>query len=747
VALPGNLTTITVTGSYMTVTGAPAGGTVLFTPSAPLCDITGTTILTDAPIVAPLTAGIFSIVLPCTDNTALTPNPFWYTVTQAVACTYQTPFTISLPHTLGTTVDMSALVPAPTMPEPQPGLYVISVNGQSGAVTIPTLPTLPLAITSGGTGATTAPAALTALSAASTAAANIYLGDQYFGSGRPWFDVVAFGADPFGGHDSTAAINNALAAVPHGSVVFLPAGTYKTSYPLNVPSGVNLAGAKGSCTAAADATPPAAGAILAPAATFTGTAVIILASGSTGIHISDLWLNCTASPASVDGIATTGSGAAGIYMQNVGIYKATGNAFAAYGGDGWNLVTCLAQNCAGQGFNLPIADSTYINCHAQSCTGDGWTIGANIRLVGCRADLNANGFTINAADGGGYLDTVVLTGCSTQRNNYNGLNVVNTSATGYGFRDPVVATACSFAGDGVNGGAGGGGYAGVAVSGCNTVDLAGTNVLTGTVDVAGGCPAYAISTAVQGSSSAPPTLIQVNGGELNAITGLVNDTAAMGAHVRISPMTSYVLGSGYQNGSGTVQTYPVLNTEFTGAQQDIFAQPAGCVATTMSRARVAGAIPGNGSGSAQLTSGTLYIRSIGILAGTLISNITFLTHAQAESGGSYGWYVLLDQNMKVRAVTANQVSPTFFTASTMLTLPVGTAYRATYTGLFYVGICVVATGMPSIAGDGALASGVAGASPVFCGSSSTGQTNPPTVTTQMAAASGNGNFNFYAYLS
>jgi len=137
VALPGNLTTITVTGSYMTVTGAPAGGTVLFTPSAPLCDITGTTILTDAPIVAPLTAGAFSIVLPCTDNTALTPNPFWYTVTQAVACTYQTPFTISLPHTLGTTVDMSTLVPAPTMPEPQPGLYVISLNGQTGAISVP----------------------------------------------------------------------------------------------------------------------------------------------------------------------------------------------------------------------------------------------------------------------------------------------------------------------------------------------------------------------------------------------------------------------------------------------------------------------------------------------------------------------------------------------------------------------------------------------------------------------------------
>lgn len=136
-ALPGNLTTITVTGSYMTVTGAPAGGTVLFTPSAPLCDIAGTTILTDAPIVAPLTAGAFTVTLPCTDNTAVVPNPFYYTVTQAIACTYQTPFNITLPHTLGTTVDMSTLIPAPVMAQPQPGLYVISLNGQTGAISIP----------------------------------------------------------------------------------------------------------------------------------------------------------------------------------------------------------------------------------------------------------------------------------------------------------------------------------------------------------------------------------------------------------------------------------------------------------------------------------------------------------------------------------------------------------------------------------------------------------------------------------
>jgi hypothetical protein len=38
-------------------------------------------------------------------------------------------------------------------------------------------------------------------------------------------------------------------------------------------------------------------------------------------------------------------------------------------------------------------------------------------------------------------------------------------------------------GNGVNGGSGGGGYAGVAASGCVTVSLDNCNILTGTVDV------------------------------------------------------------------------------------------------------------------------------------------------------------------------------------------------------------------------------------------------------------------------
>lgn len=42
------------------------------------------------------------------------------------------------------------------------------------------------------------------------ATASSYTADQYFKSGRPWYDVVAFGADPTGVADSTVAIQTAI---------------------------------------------------------------------------------------------------------------------------------------------------------------------------------------------------------------------------------------------------------------------------------------------------------------------------------------------------------------------------------------------------------------------------------------------------------------------------------------------------------------------------------------------------------
>jgi Pectate lyase superfamily protein len=61
---------------------------------------------------------------------------------------------------------------------------------------------------------------------------------------RNFYDVQSYGADPTGAHDATRAIQSALNAafVAGGGTVYVPAGTYRVSTNLNVPSGVELRG-------------------------------------------------------------------------------------------------------------------------------------------------------------------------------------------------------------------------------------------------------------------------------------------------------------------------------------------------------------------------------------------------------------------------------------------------------------------------------------------------------------------------
>jgi hypothetical protein len=174
------------------------------------------------------------------------------------------------------------------------------------------------------------------------------------------------------------------------------------------------------------------------------------------------------------------------------------------------------------------------------------------------------------------------------------------------------------------------------------------------------------------------------------------------------------------------------------------AAPAGATAETFSRG-------GATSICAALASGTLYVRIIPMQLGTVVNNITFITSSTAKTGGTHGWYVLLDKNLKVVAVTADQTDPAtvWGTISTYYTLPVTAQYTATYTGLYYAGVMVAETAgtMPTFAGAPGVLSGVAGAAPVLCGSSSTAQTTPPAVGATMSAVSSSGNYQFYAYTS
>lgn len=83
-ALPNNLTTITVTGTYLDIAGNPIAGQVQFTPRAVLKNVTSNIILINSTITVTLDAnGAFSQALVATDDVDAAPLDFTYQVEEA----------------------------------------------------------------------------------------------------------------------------------------------------------------------------------------------------------------------------------------------------------------------------------------------------------------------------------------------------------------------------------------------------------------------------------------------------------------------------------------------------------------------------------------------------------------------------------------------------------------------------------------------------------------------------------------
>ena len=111
-ALPNNLTTITVTGTYIDIAGNPIAGQVRFTPRAVLQNVTSNIILINSSITVTLNSnGAFSQALVATDDTDAAPINFTYQVEEAFigGRTYD----ILLPSaTVGGTLDLADVAPA-----------------------------------------------------------------------------------------------------------------------------------------------------------------------------------------------------------------------------------------------------------------------------------------------------------------------------------------------------------------------------------------------------------------------------------------------------------------------------------------------------------------------------------------------------------------------------------------------------------------------------------------------------------
>ena len=111
-ALPASLSTCTVVGTYVDLVGNPVRGSINFTPQTILKEVTANVIL--IPVVIQKTfdsTGSFSVVLPVTSDTDVTPQPFIYTMEENF--TGGRTIQISLPLSVaGTTQNLADLLPA-----------------------------------------------------------------------------------------------------------------------------------------------------------------------------------------------------------------------------------------------------------------------------------------------------------------------------------------------------------------------------------------------------------------------------------------------------------------------------------------------------------------------------------------------------------------------------------------------------------------------------------------------------------
>jgi hypothetical protein len=115
---PTDLTIITVTATYEAIDGSLAsGGTVTFDPGGVIADNIGKAIF-DRPATATVQNGTISVQLPATDNANLNPTGFSYAVTEKINGTTSRAYTIQLPSSLGTTVDLAQLTPVAQPPAP-----------------------------------------------------------------------------------------------------------------------------------------------------------------------------------------------------------------------------------------------------------------------------------------------------------------------------------------------------------------------------------------------------------------------------------------------------------------------------------------------------------------------------------------------------------------------------------------------------------------------------------------------------
>lgn len=173
-------------------------------------------------------------------------------------------------------------------------------------------------------------------------------------------------------------------------------------------------------------------------------------------------------------------------------------------------------------------------------------------------------------------------------------------------------------------------------------------------------------------------------------------------------------------GTGNRVTY---NGVTLGASAPTLHLPTGALAATFDRQIVAG-----GAIACPTASGTLYLFTISLQAGQVITSISMKSAATAAVTPTHQIFGLYDISRAFLKGTADDTS-TAWAAFTVKTLTLTSTYTVPTTGDYYIGILVTAGVLPTLIGGSGASTNLTNIAPVTCGATTdTGLTALPTGT-------------------